>query len=89
MQAADWSSPGLKSLGVLLGADSPGKGDLLVLLSAEDRDTGFALPDDLAGSWRVRLDSGEVHPAAEAGEVESPVRLRSPCVMVLERSQWT
>jgi hypothetical protein len=74
---------------MLLGADSPGNGDLLVLLSAEDRDVGFTLPDDFAGSWRVCLDSVEAHPAAEAGEVESPFCLRSPCVMVLERRSWT
>ena len=62
---------------------------VLAVPGAEAPVMGFALPDDLAGSWRVRLDSAEVHPAAEAGEVESPVRVRSPCVMVLERSQWT
>jgi pullulanase/glycogen debranching enzyme len=85
MQAADWSSPGLKSLGMLLGADSPEKGDLLVLLSAEDRDVGFTLPDDVAGGWRVCLDSGDIREPAEVGDVESPVRVQSRCVIVLER----
>ena len=85
MQATDWSLPGLKSLGMLLGAESPGKGDLLVLLSADDRDIDFALPDDVACGWGVCLDSGQIHPVAEVGEVVSPVRVQSRCVMVLER----
>ena len=85
MLEADWSEPGLRSLGMLLGAESAATGDLLVLLSAADGELEFALPEDLAPTWRVCLDSRD--PASLPGRYQDtwPVALGAPCVVVLER----
>jgi len=85
MLESDWSDAGLRSLGMLLGAESPATGDLLVLLSAADTGLDFALPEDLGTTWRVCLDSrGRRDPPAAAPD-SLPLRLDPRCVIVLER----
>jgi glycogen operon protein len=86
MLEPDWTDPGLRSLGMLLGAESAAAGDLMILLSAADDDLEFALPEDLGTGWRVCLDSCDIAGLSGPADKSSPVFLGSRCILVLERS---
>jgi glycogen operon protein len=85
MFGGDWTDEALRCLGMLLGASSDRRDDLLVILSAAPGDTGFLLPDDVTGRWRVCLDSAASLSSPGGGIVEFDGRLTGPCLKVLER----
>ncbi|MDP9044667.1 MAG: glycogen debranching protein GlgX [Pseudomonadota bacterium] len=81
LKEADWSDPGCRTLGCLIGEPGRARAPLLILVNADPTDTRFMLP---AGVWEVLLDSS--HPRGLGhwhgqGEVEMPLPASS--VMVL------
>ncbi len=77
MDAHDWQTPSLRTLGILLDGDSIRERDergedvrgdtLLILLNASPADTPFVLPPRAGGSWICLIDTASDAPAAETG----------------------
>jgi glycogen operon protein len=89
MRPADWSDPDLRSLGMMLRAESADAGDLLVLLSAAAVDIMFGLPGDAGSGWVVCLDAADSAEGHRTGGDMPGILVRSHGLIVLERLEWT